>query len=463
MTPIEKQLQSFLSLVNIDGNFDLIHRRYTIGGRKTSLFFVDGLTKDHTLERILAVWKGITPEEINDLPNLEEFIANHATYIEITTETDYANAVKFLLSGMSVIIIDGFDGVLLMDTREYPVRSIAEPDRERTVRGAKDCFVETIVFNTALIRRRIRMPELTFEIVDCPRGHTDVAIGYLSGKADPGKVEMVRKKISKAKLNAAINQQNIADILCPNRWYDALPSFKTTERPDVAVAEILEGNIIVIVDNIPFVLVVPTTLFDFIQDPSDFQTNVLIANCRRFVRVTGLVVAWLLPAVWIMLVRHADQLPPFWQILVPKEDPKIPILLQFIVFEFLIDSLKIASANTPSALSSAFNIVAVLAFGDLAITTELVAPHVILLMSVVIIGSMEQISMELLYAVKLGRMLLYTLTWFFTGIGAAVGFAICVLVLLTHRTITGYSYLYPLIPWDGHKLYRIFVKSRKNN
>ena len=168
-----------------DINFDIVRRDLTIAERKASLFFLDGFIKDDIFERILVFLYKIKPDELKSVGNMREFALFKMPYVEVDWEADDQKIITAVLSGQSVLIIEGISDALLIDTRTYPVRSIDEPEKDRSLRGSRDGFVETLVFNTALIRRRIRDPKLRLEHMQVGKSSkVDIAIGYIDGKAD---------------------------------------------------------------------------------------------------------------------------------------------------------------------------------------------------------------------------------------------------------------------------------------
>ncbi len=190
-------------LLPINESFDLIFRHITIGGRDAFYISVDGLSKDETILRIFQVIQGEDP-----LPSLEtitRFIRTKIGYLETELTNSPEQAVRMILSGAMLIVLDGFTSAILLDTRTYPARSPAEPDLEKVTRGARDGLVETIVFNTALIRRRIRDPRLIYEMFQVgSSSQTDVAVGYIKGMADPHLVVRLREALRQIDTDALL-------------------------------------------------------------------------------------------------------------------------------------------------------------------------------------------------------------------------------------------------------------------
>ena len=164
-------------ILKVDTNFDVVYRTISAGGRTACLYFVDGLTKDEVLLKLLQVFSSVQEQ---DMPaNAHEFSKKYLPYGEVDLTTDVDSMVTYLLTGMSCLLIDGYDTCLVIDCRTYPARGVSEPDKDKVLRGSRDGFVETLIFNTALIRRRIRDPKLAMEILTAGESsHTDIAICY---------------------------------------------------------------------------------------------------------------------------------------------------------------------------------------------------------------------------------------------------------------------------------------------
>ena len=184
-------------------------------------------------------------------------------YGEVDLEDQEEAIITAILSGQTALFVDGFDRAILIDVRTYPQRDSSEPDKDKVFRGSRDGFVETLVLNTALIRRRIRDPRLIVRHISVGKqSKTDVALCYMEDSVDPKLLKKILSRLEQVKVDAlTMNQESMAEILVHRKWYNPLPKFKFTERPDTTAAHILEGEIAVVVDNSPAVLLIPSTIF----------------------------------------------------------------------------------------------------------------------------------------------------------------------------------------------------------
>lgn len=453
--------------LRIGKSFDTVTKTMVIGERKSKFYLVDGFAKDELMEKVMQFLLSAKAEDLSSLKTAQEFSDRFIPYTETEIVPEIHNVVTQVLSGTIALIVDGFAGAVMIDARTYPARSVAEPDDDRVLRGAHDGFVETLVMNTALIRRRLRDPRLTMHYVRATdESRADVVLCYLDGVADQKTVDRLSKDISSIHAKTlTMGQESVAESLIPKQWFNPFPRIRYTERPDTAAACVAEGKIIVITDNSPSVMLLPATLFDFVQDTNDFCFPPAVGTYLRLLRMAVFLLTLFLTPVWFLLVENPQWIPE-WLAFIKVEEPNtVPIIAQLLVIEFMLDALKIASLNTPSALSTSFSVVSALILGDFAIQAGWLVPEVVLYMAFVATGSFTQPSFELGYAFKFSRVVMIVLTAIFGVWGFVTAILLLILVVACTRTITGGSYLAPLIPFDARRFARLFFRapiSRKN-
>ena len=424
--------------LRVDASFDLVSRDITVGHRNGTMFFVDGLTKDEVLEKMLQYLTKIPPDDMSGITDAAEFIARFITYI----------------------VVEGIERVILVDTRTYPVRGVEEPETDRVLRGSRDGLVETLMFNAALIRRRLRDPALTFEAVSIGSiSATDVCICYMTDRVDKKYLKKVQDRLASITIPAlTMGQESLAECLLRGQWYNPFPRVRYTERPDAAAAAIAEGQIVLLVDNSPAAMLLPTSIFDFSQDTNDFYFPPIVGSYLRFVRGLIFVATLFLTPVWYWLMQNPDRIPPPLEFIRIEEMGPIPLIVQLLLVELLIDAIKLAALNTPASLSNALSLVGALVFGEFAVEAGIFASELLAYMAFVAIASFTQPSHELTYAFKLFRILFLLCTWLLHGWGLLLGMGIMLLVLVTTRTAVEGSYLYPVIPFNGRALMRLLFR-----
>ncbi|MBQ8227672.1 MAG: spore germination protein [Clostridia bacterium] len=451
--------------LRVNDNFDLVAREIKIGSRPAKMYFVDGFAKDEILEKVMEFIMRLTDEDLEPYKSTREFANKFLPYIEVDVHSEVETFSTFIYAGAIGLIVDGCKGGILIDARTYPVRSVEEPDNDRVLRGSREGFVETVIFNTALIRRKIRNRDLTMEIHQVgKRSKTDIVLCYLNNKVDKKLLKHLQKNLSKINVNAlAMSQESLAECLVKKQHFNPFPKVRYTERPDSAAACIYEGDIIVLVDGSPAAMIVPTSFFEFLQDTNDFYFPPIVGSYLRIVRAIIFGLALLLTPVWYLLIQN-QQLIPEWLAFIKIDEPyTIPVFAQLMMIELVVDALKLASLNTPSSLSNSLSIIGALVLGELAVSAQLFSSEVVLFMAFVAIANFAQPSIELGYAFKLSRVFILVMTAFFNIVGFCVALILTILMIAFTGTVSGKSYLYPLIPFNGKALLSLFFRLPINN
>ena len=442
-------------LLGVGQNFDMVGRDLTIGGHRARLWVINGYAKDALLERLLSVWLDIA--DLSAVPTAEAFLTRYISVADAKVEQDWEKAVTAVFAGKTLLLVEGYDAPVLIDAKEFPTRSIGEPDTSKVLRGSHDGFVENIMENAALLRRRVRDPHLVLErLMVGGRSCTDVAIVYMADEADPTLIQELRQKLEKIDVRSiSMSQESIAECIVPRQWWNPFPKVRYTERPDVAVASIMEGDILLMVDNTPCVMILPTTVFSFAEEINDYYFPPLIGTYLQVVRMTVLFLTLFITPLWYLLVKNPDTLNPNLRFLLVKEEYYVPLIVQLLLVEFIVDILKLASLNTPDALSNSFSMLGALILGDFAVQARWLVPEVLVYMAFVAVVNYAQHSYEMGYAMKLCRMALLILIWLWDWVGFAVGVAGILALIASAKPILGNSYLYPLIPFRRSVLRRI--------
>ena len=457
---IGDNIQLFHELLNVDKNFDIVYRTMKIGGRQACFYFVDGFAKDAVLQRIIQYMCDISED---DFPKeAHEFSKKYLPYGEIGILRDTDAIVTQLLMGITGLFIDGYDACLTIDCRTYPARSVSEPGKEKVLRGSRDGFVETLIFNTAMIRRRIRDPKLTIEITQAGKSsRTDIAICYMDGRVDTDLLDRIRKRIENIRVDAlTMNQESLAECIYPYKWYNPFPKFKYSERPDTAAAHLLEGNIVILVDTSPAAMILPSSVFDIIEEADDYYFPPLTGTYLRLSRMIISILGVILTPLWLLFMQNPEWIPASFQFIEIKDAVNIPLIWQLLILEFAIDGLRLASLNTPSMLTTPLSVIAGLVVGEFAANSGWFNSETMLYMAFVALSNYTQSSFELGYALKFMRLILLILTSLFNLWGFIAGSVISLLAIITNRTIAGKSYIYPLLPFSLKEIKRRFLRAR---
>ncbi len=502
-------------------SFDLLERKLIIGGRRASMFFVDGLTDGEKTQRILAYLMAVPAASLRGVSSSHRFIETalpflDTTIIEPKTEDAggnpsasvapektgagseafghfhgqtavqaltwqqavdcYNQMLPKLYAGLVPLLVEGLDRIIIIDCREYPSRSVEEPDKEKTLRGAKDGFTENFMENVALIRRRIRDNNLIFKAYNVGSvSKADVAVVYLKNKVDMKLINKLDKSLKDMGQNSRQRTSGGADILSVadqsllERLLEALgaanrlnpfPKVRYTQRPDIIAAHLAEGKAAIIVDNSPTVMLLPVSVFEFFQDVDDYYFPRLTGNYFRMIRIINFLVILFLTPVYLILAEYQDFTPEVLSFFVPDQDFAIPIFWQFILLEIAVDGLKLASLNTPTSLGMSLSVIGALILGEFSIDSGWFISQTILCMAVVALAAFTQPSIELSYAMKFARILMLIGIEIYGILGAVVAAVISIIVMATTKTLSGDSYLYPLIPFNWAKLKRLIFRTK---
>ena len=447
-------------VLQTDKNFDVVYRPLRIADREMALFFVDGFTKDEVLLKLIQVWSAIKKEDMPE--DAAAFSRQYLPYGEVNLVREEQDMVVQLLMGASCLFIDGYEECLIIDCRTYPARGVDEPEKDKVLRGSRDGFVETLIFNTALIRRRIRDPKLTMEVMTAGESsHTDIAICYMEGRQDQDLLDKIKGRIKNLHVDAlTMNQESLAECIYPHKWYNPFPKFKFSERPDTAAACILEGNIVILVDNSPAAMILPSSVFDIIEEADDYYFPPITGTYLRLSRMATAILSLLLTPTWLLLMMMPHWIPAGMEFIRLADPANVPLLYQLLILEFAIDGLRLAAINTPNMLTTPLSVIAGIVLGEYSVKSGWFNSETMLYMAFVTIANYSQSSFELGYALKFMRVLIliFTAAWGPWGYGAGLVLSVCAVVF--NKTIAGKSYIYPLIPFQFSELKKRFLRGR---
>ncbi len=446
--------------LSVDTNFDIVYRVIKIGGRDACMYFIDGFCKDELMQKMLQYFLDIKEEEMPK--DAHEMSKTSLPYVEVDLQDTWEKIIYLLMSGVFVLMVDGYDQCLLIDSRTYPSRGVEEPEKDKVLRGSKDGFVETIVFNTALIRRRIRSTELRMEMMQAGKSSkTDIVLCYMDSRVDHEFLNKVKERIEQIKVDAlTMNQESLAECLYKKKWYNPFPKFKFTERPDTAAAQILEGDIVILVDNSPSAMITPTSIFDVVEEADDYYFPPITGTYLRLSRFLICILTYLLTPTFLLLMQNPAWIPGGFEFIAIEGDVNIPLIWQFLILELALDGLRLAAVNTPNMLSTPLSVMAALVLGEFSVNSGWFNSEVMLYMAFVAIANYTQASYELSYAIKFMRIINLILTAIF-GIWGYIGaIVIMVIAIVTNKTVSGKSYIYPLLPFNMKQLSKRLLRKR---
>lgn len=437
----DKNVDYMNQMLPVEDSFDIVQRDIQIGGKDATFYFIDGFTKDESMLKIMDSFFNIKEE---DMPkDAATFATTCIPYVEVDVIGDFDQIFRNLLSGVTCLFIDGYQACLAIDCRTYPARSVDEPDKDKSLRGSRDGFVETIVFNTALMRRRIRDRHLVMKMLEVGESsRTDVALCYMDDRVDQELLKNLNYRIRDIKVDdLRMNQQSLAECLFKRKWYNPFPKFKFTERPDTAAACLLEGKVVILVDNSPSAMILPTSILDIIEEANDYYFPTLTGMYLKISRALITFLTIFLTPVFLLFMQNLSWLPKIFAFVAVKDTVNIPLIFQLLMLEVAIDGLRLAALNTPSMLSTPLSVIAGLVMGEFSVKSGWFNAEVMLYMAFVAVANYTQPNFELGYALKFMRLELLVLTAVFNWIGFLAGTVIVICSICFNKTLSGRSYL----------------------
>ncbi|MDX8045989.1 spore germination protein [Gracilibacillus sp. S3-1-1] len=453
----EQDVQYIHDYLEVDKSFDLIHLDVEYAGKKMALFLIDGLVKDEMLHRIMQFLAELKEGDLGNNP-LEKLIKHDIPYVEVDVEKDIHKAAEQVLSGPTALVVEGLDHIIMIDARTYPVRGPEEPDLERVVRGARDGYVETIVFNTALTRRKVRDKSLRMEYMSIGRrSKTDVCLCYLEDIVDRKRVEILRKHLEEIDIDGLpMAEKTIEEYLSGKTW-NPYPTIRYTERPDTASEHLFEGHILVMIDGSPSVMITPATFWHHLQHAEEYRQKPFVGVYLRTVRFIAVFASLFLLPLYYLLSTELGLLPEELSFIGPREVGLIPLIVQFLLAEIGIDVLRMAAIHTPSALATALGLVSAIIIGQVAVEVGWFSNEVVLYLAAVVMGTFATPSYELSLANRVMRIMLLLVTALFGLKGFVIGVT-CFILYLTHLKTFYIGYFWPFIPFDLKAFVNVLVR-----
>lgn len=445
--------------VGLGISFDLNLRKLKILRKDVHIYSISGLCDTRFIIELIEELVGINDHErLSASADLYKLIDNRLVNQSVQPTETLDELVDKVLSGLIAVVMEGESTAFIVDVRSYPGRQPQEPDTEKVVRGSRDGFVENIILNTALTRRRIRDERLRFEMIRVgERSKTDVSIAYLEDVADPDLINIIRKEIKAIKIDGIPMADKTIEEFILNQGLNPFPLVRYTERADVAAAHILEGHVVIFVDTSPSVIITPTTYFHHIQHAEEFRESPVMGTFVRWIRFLGVLTSIYLLPLWLLFVLEPSMLPPNLSFIGPNEQTNIPIIIQIFLADFGIEFLRIAAIHTPTPLSTAMGLIAAVLIGQIAISVGLFVPEVILYVAVSGIGTFTTPSYELSVANKIARLCLLLLVSLLHTPGFVIGATLFFIFLVNTRALNT-PYFWPFLPFEPKGFLQIIFR-----
>lgn len=437
--------EEIVSKINLEHNFDIFYRKIKINFQEIYLLFLTPLIDSLlVLETIKSIKEIKNKKVIQDKINTPQ--AKKVEDINMLLTAFYSGEVLIFYQDLAFTI----------DCRKYPLRGIDEPISEKSIRGSRDGFNESLNTNIALIRLRIKSTQLQSDIYQVSKyGKTNVCLIYLKDKVDIDIVNELKKRIEKLDINSLIMSDRSLEEKLFDQSKIIYPLVRYTERPDVASIHIMNGKVIIMVDTSPSVLITPICLLDHIKHVEEFRQTPLIGSFTKFLRLISIIFSlFLSPTVLALYIDH-----DIVNIFVLNNDAKGSVLaFEMITATIFLEIFRIAVVHTPTPLVGAISLVSALILGQVSIELGIFSSEVLLVVCISAICGFATPSYELSLSNKLVSLILLLVVAIFKIEGFIICLIILFLYLVSIKTF-GVPYLYPMVPFDGKKLLSFFIRA----
>lgn len=452
---LEDNIALLQEVLYADLNSDVIFRNYQAGKLHVCLIYVEGMADEKkigefVMHSLKSAWElDEKVQAASKLDIISTFLLElpQAKRIELIKD-----AVQGILSGMTCLLVDGSEEALMLETRNYPHRSVEKPTNESVVNGPHEAFNEHIRTNISLIRRYVQAPELISEKMYVGTGiPTQVTILYLKGVASESSLSEVKRRLLRIKSHTVMGAGDVQQLI-EDRPLAILPQILQTERPDRAASCIEDGQIALLVENSPYALIMPVTIFHLIHASDDSFLRWQYGSALRIVRLIGLMISLILPSAYIALTlyhTHLIPMPLLTSIAESRANVPFPIVIEVLFMEFSFYLLNEAGLRTPSQIGSAFGIVGALILGQTAVSANIISPMLIIIIALTGLGNYVVPNYGFGIGIVLYRLILIVLSSMLGLYGLMIGLFLIITHLCSIKSF-GIDYLAPVSPHRRH-------------
>lgn len=438
-------------------NFDLSIRRFELvanrGSIRSTLVHLEGSSSKSDLNQILhsLMIESSACSQSEGKEFLRELTARCLPFTDVSFTASAAQAVEKLMSGNSLLFVDGHAEAVILNTQAFKERSVEQPQTEQVIQGAREAFIESIGTNISLLRKRMQSPNLRVEHLQIGREtRTIVAYCYLDGITNRLLIQEVVRRVQRVDTDTLYGAGYLEQFI-EDSPYSPFPQIQNTERPDKAVAAMLEGRVVLLVDGTPFALIVPATFSQFYQTNEDYDTRFLMASMIRMIRLVSLVFALVFPSVYVSLISYnPEMIPTKFAVAVAggRAGVPFPSIAEIFGLELVMEILREATIRLPQQIGGALSIVGVLVIGEAAVQAGFVSPITVVVVALTTIGSFATPAYNAAIAFRMLRFPLMISAGLFGLYGVTIG-----LILITNHMISlesfGVPYLSPILPGGG--------------
>ena len=450
MEKIEKNAKKIVQKVKkIYGNSpDVNSRIINIKGKNVGIIFLESSSQASTVSDFIIKGTLYTKENKNIFQNIFEALKNNLFNSQLFIINDFNEFPYYLSSGFTIITVDDSDKAIVMETRAQLDRGVTESSSEPILRGSKDSFTESHSKNLGLIRKRIKDPNLWFnELKLGRRTKTRISIAYINGIADPQKFKKIKERLNKIDIDGVLDSGNIRDYLIKQK--SIFPQIHSTERPDVVSQALLEGKIVIFVENCPFTLILPTVFIDYLHTSEDEYQKAENITFTRVLRVIALIITVFTPAIYIAITTYDQNTIPdklLISLAIQREGVPFPTTFEIILLTAIFEILRESDIRSPNSMSAAMSIVGALVLGQAAVDAGIVSPITVIVVAFTSICSLIFTDIDFMNGIRAWRFI-FILAASFLGIIGILSFAIIWLIKLASLENLNTSFLAPFAPF----------------
>ena len=450
MEKIEKNAKKIVQKVkNLYGNSpDVNSRIINIKGKNVGIIFLESSSQASTVSDFIIKGTLYTKENKNIFQNIFEALKNNLFNSQLFIINDFNEFPYYLSSGFTIITVDDSDKAIVMETRAQLDRGVTESSSEPILRGSKDSFTESHSKNLGLIRKRIKDPNLWFDELKLGRRtKTRISIAYINGIADPQKFKKIKERLNKIDIDGVLDSGNIRDYLIKQK--SIFPQIHSTERPDVVSQALLEGKIVIFVENCPFTLILPTVFIDYLHTSEDEYQKAENITFTRVLRVIALIITVFTPAIYIAITTYDQNTIPdklLISLAIQREGVPFPTTFEIILLTAIFEILRESDIRSPNSMSAAMSIVGALVLGQAAVDAGIVSPITVIVVAFTSICSLIFTDIDFMNGIRAWRFI-FILAASFLGIIGILSFAIIWLIKLASLENLNTSFLAPFAPF----------------
>lgn len=464
---IDKNINTILKTIEekYGKSSDIVSRKIKVGRKEIMYIYLESVSSDDKISDFLMkdLSSYIKNNKISLFDNLFKSLQNTIFNSHLKTIDNYEDIYYYLASGYTVIFINGEKKAIAIETKNELDRGVTESTSESVIRGPKDSFTENNAINLGLIRKRIKDPNLWFdETVIGKRTKTKVTIAFINDIVDEKNVKQIKQKLQNIDIDGILDGGSIRELIM-TKQKSSFPKFKSTERPDLACKSLLEGKIVILIENSPFILITPGLFVDFLHSAEDEYQKSINTNFTRILRTIAFILTIVTPGFYIAITTFNQQMIPnelLISLSIQREGVPFPTAFEIIILITTFEILRESDIRIPNAMGSAIGIVGALVLGDAAVSAGIISPIVVIIVAITAICGLLYTDIDFVNATRLWRFIFIL----FSIICGLIGFVIAGIIFITKLCsleIQGVPYLAPIAPFDRKSQeYAIIRKSK---